>query len=560
MGETYMLEHSKKTIIWYICIHILLYYLWLISWENPNFLQVFVAKLFAISGQILAVLCVFYVYRRSEGRIKKIWFFLLIGIINYVVAELIWNYYELYLRVEIPFPGWFDLHYIIFYILFFTAIIYINKNTYFRKKLLVDALFFCATITLMSWILIFKPLLQGLDISLFLIIVTITYPTLDIAILFGLFATLLSTKLTFSKRVLSLFIIGSLLFIVLDFVYFYAVMHESLATIKFLSPLWTSALMLLGLAALYYSGDSDMEKVMGEVETIKTEFRNMNSRKELYLRIIPNIFLVLLLSVIYYNVFHRMNTIHHVVFILVIFLIFRQIIYIYENNKMMVEARQNEKLYIISQMAASIAHEIRNPLTVVNGFLQLLKKDKQTPKGHQKHYTLMLEELERSQVIITDYLSLAKPQLDKYEVINVKKEISFVLDMVSPYGTLHGIEIDNHTESSWYIYGNIAGFRQVLVNIIKNAIEASESGGKIGIYVYQNKSNITIKIRDYGKGMTQKQINQLGMPFYSTKDAGTGLGLTVCFNLIKNMDGLINISSKIGNGTCFELVFPEMKQ
>lgn len=231
-----------------------------------------------------------------------------------------------------------------------------------------------------------------------------------------------------------------------------------------------------------------------------------------------------------------------------------------EKEILLKELQRSEKQYIVGQLAASVAHEIRNPMTVIRGFLQLLLTPNQSvsSKTRDNYYQIMLTELDRAHHIINDYLSLAKPQAENVERVNLVTEINRVREMISSYAVLKGVTVvlNNQSKNEPCTIANKEKFTQVLVNILKNGIEATENGGKIEINIYSNYSNIYIDISDDGIGMTGEQIKHIGTPYYSTKEKGTGIGLMVCYNIIESMGGKITIKSEVNKGTTFTIIIP----
>lgn len=236
------------------------------------------------------------------------------------------------------------------------------------------------------------------------------------------------------------------------------------------------------------------------------------------------------------------------------------VVHLIENMKEQMELRQEllrtEKMNVVSQLAASVAHEIRNPMTSVRGFMQLMQKEDLT-KEQQMYISISIEELDRAQEIINQYLALAKPQTDQYETIDLTSTIQQSIDVMHSYAILNSIHIAQHVESSLKIEGLKLEIQQVLINIIKNAIEAIKSKGEIRIFAYKDINNfVCIEIKDNGVGMSKEQLKKLGSPYYSTKEKGTGLGLTVCHQIVKQMGGKITIHSELKKGTTFTIKLP----
>ncbi|MBK5501387.1 DUF4084 domain-containing protein [Peribacillus sp. TH14] len=220
--------------------------------------------------------------------------------------------------------------------------------------------------------------------------------------------------------------------------------------------------------------------------------------------------------------------------------------------------RKSEKLEIVSHLAASISHEVRNPLTVTKGFMQMLynQVDAATQKGY---LDIALKELDRAAEIINDYLMFAKPAIEQKEPIEAIKEIQQAVKVVMPLANMNAVQIimPEKEDINQIVLGERKKFQQCLINIIKNSIEAMPDGGVLRIRVSSHhQSEIFINICDAGRGMKQEQIDRLGEPYFTTKEKGTGLGLMVSYSIIKGMDGNISVESKIDQGTCFSIQLP----
>ncbi|MDR6553015.1 HAMP domain-containing sensor histidine kinase [Paenibacillus qinlingensis] len=214
----------------------------------------------------------------------------------------------------------------------------------------------------------------------------------------------------------------------------------------------------------------------------------------------------------------------------------------------------SEKMEMISSLAASVAHEVRNPLQVTRGFLQLVAA--RTDDKNREYMSIAIEELDRASVIITDFLTFAKPQLDEIVELNVSKEISQIEGIIVPLATLNGGRITVSVPADLHIYGNSSKLKQILINIIKNSIEAFQVDGQINIWAYKKNEEVFIHIKDNGEGIEPIQLAKLGEPYYSTKTKGTGLGLMVTFRLIEIMKGNIEFKSQKYAGTEVIMRFP----
>ncbi|WP_312111930.1 ATP-binding protein [Brevibacillus reuszeri] len=229
--------------------------------------------------------------------------------------------------------------------------------------------------------------------------------------------------------------------------------------------------------------------------------------------------------------------------------------YIRESYIIRIQVERSEKLNLISELAASVAHEVRNPLTVVRGFVQLLGEESKPQKN--EYIRLVLNELDRAEFIISDYLNLAKPQADVKSRLDIAVIAQEVSALMASYAVINGIEIVTSTKAQVYVYSNSSKVKQALMNLMKNGIEAmQECGGVLHIKVEQVDAFIVITIRDEGSGMSREQIAQIGLPFYSTKEKGTGLGLMVTCRIIESMQGSVQIKSELGKGTMATIRLP----
>lgn len=216
----------------------------------------------------------------------------------------------------------------------------------------------------------------------------------------------------------------------------------------------------------------------------------------------------------------------------------------------------SDKMEMISSLAASVAHEVRNPLQVTRGFLQLVAA--RTDDKNKEYMGIAIEELDRASVIITDFLTFAKPQFDELVDLNVSKEISQIEGIIVPLATLYGGRITVSVPNDLYIRGNASKLKQVLINIIKNSIEAFQVDGQIHIWAYKKNDEVYIHIKDNGEGIEPAKLIKLGEPYYSTKTKGTGLGLMITFRIIEAMQGHLEFKSQRYIGTEAIISFPSI--
>ena len=226
-------------------------------------------------------------------------------------------------------------------------------------------------------------------------------------------------------------------------------------------------------------------------------------------------------------------------------------------TKIQKELQRAEKMNAIGQLAASVAHEIRNPMTVVRGFLQIFQAKEHFSSEELMYVQLMIEELNRAEMIINDYLSLAKPDLDKIEKVDAGESAHKVMDLMNTFALMkQNITLKTEIDSEIVLKGNSNELKQVLINIVKNGIEAMRTGGVLTLKIYKQEEYGVFEVTDTGIGMSPEELARLGTAFYSLKEKGTGMGLMVCYQIVEKMKGQIDVISEKGNGTTFRVFIP----
>lgn len=263
-------------------------------------------------------------------------------------------------------------------------------------------------------------------------------------------------------------------------------------------------------------------------------------------------FLYLSFYLIYYLAFYM-------TYIALIFLIEK----LFKINKQFEEMIYRDKLTMIGQLTASIAHEIRNPLSTVRGFIQYLVQDT-TDKQFEKFSPLILEELDRTNDIITNYLKVARTEKFHLGEIALHRVINDCVLLMRPYASYSNVSIEWDKSEMIFIRGDEPHLKQAIMNIIKNAIESIDQNqkGTVTINLFEDpfKNNAELIIEDNGRGMDPEQLKQIGLPFYTTKSKGTGLGSMITNKIIREMNGTIEYESEPQKGTTVKLAFPIIKK
>ncbi|MCD1257539.1 PAS domain S-box protein [Paenibacillus athensensis] len=217
--------------------------------------------------------------------------------------------------------------------------------------------------------------------------------------------------------------------------------------------------------------------------------------------------------------------------------------------------RKSDKLSVAGQLAAGLAHEIRNPLTSLRGFLQLLQNEMQSK---QYYFEIMLSELDRINFIVSEFLVIAKPEAIQYKRSSLANILQSVIALLETQALLCNVELSLEIEEAIpELICSEKHLKQLFINLVKNAIEAIQKGGIIRLAVsMQDASHIRVRTRDNGCGIPDERVRQLGEPFYTTKEKGTGLGLMMCFKIVEAHKGTMHIESEIGVGTTIDVLLP----
>ncbi|CQR73000.1 ATP-binding protein [Sporomusa ovata] len=227
-----------------------------------------------------------------------------------------------------------------------------------------------------------------------------------------------------------------------------------------------------------------------------------------------------------------------------------------ERKFMEKEMSRMERLNLIGEMAAGIAHEIRNPLTTVRGFLQSFMRKKEFAQFDSR-LNLMITELDRANSIITEYLSLARNKLLDQSLQNMNTIVQKLLPL---------LESDALLNEKWIVTKlavdipdlllDAQEMRQLILNFVRNGLEAMLPGGQLTIGTYAEAEQVVLYIQDQGIGIPQEIEQKLGTPFVTTKENGTGLGLPICFSIANRHNAKIEVKTG-DSGTTFMVKFPQ---
>jgi two-component system sporulation sensor kinase B len=222
------------------------------------------------------------------------------------------------------------------------------------------------------------------------------------------------------------------------------------------------------------------------------------------------------------------------------------------------EVQNAGKLQVISDLTSVFAHEIRNPMQVTRGYLQLLNEPDLTDKK-KAYIQLSIEELDRANEIINDLLLFGKPSTINNERVNMGYQLQRVLNILNNFSISQNVTIITNISDDCWTNAIPQKLNQCLINILKNAIESMPNGGMIWVTCAPTSDGyIQISIKDQGIGMTKQEIDKLGSPFYSLKKSGTGLGMMISFQIIRSFQGKVRVTSEKEIGTEIFILLPKV--
>jgi PAS domain S-box-containing protein len=225
------------------------------------------------------------------------------------------------------------------------------------------------------------------------------------------------------------------------------------------------------------------------------------------------------------------------------------------------EAKRSERLSALGNLAAGVAHEIRNPLNAISITAQRLKSEFVPQKDKEEYISFIktiLDEIKRLDNIINQFLSLAKTQKLNLTSTDMCRFLNEVVDLVEIEAKEKNIQVTREIASLPAIKVDLGELKKAILNIILNGIQATPSGGTLSINAYLNDSqrDVLIKIKDSGIGIPKENLSKIFQPYFSTKEKGTGLGLSIAYRIISDHKGKIEVESELGKGTVFIVSLP----
>lgn len=206
------------------------------------------------------------------------------------------------------------------------------------------------------------------------------------------------------------------------------------------------------------------------------------------------------------------------------------------------EIARLDRLGLVGEMAASIGHEVRNPMTTVRGYLQLYQRRLASPED-KENFSIMIEEIDRANAIITEFLSLARDKTVDLKKNNLNEIIKVILPLIQADALHRGNNIYVEFGEIFELLLDEKEIRQCILNVVRNSLEAMPDGGVVKIKTYIEHESVILSICDEGKGIESHIFDKLGTPFFTTKESGTGLGLAVCYSIAARHKAKISVET-----------------
>jgi PAS domain S-box-containing protein len=225
-----------------------------------------------------------------------------------------------------------------------------------------------------------------------------------------------------------------------------------------------------------------------------------------------------------------------------------------ERKKYQQEIARLDRLELMGKIAGGIAHEIRNPMTVVRGYLQMLQFKEEFASQHQRFET-MIGEIDRANAIITEFLSLAKDKPEEMKRQNINSIVAALVPLIQADVAKNQVAVSVDLAEVPDVNLDEKEIRQVVLNLVRNGLEAMPQNGKLTIKTSSMQDRVILSIKDQGTGIPPEVLEKLGTPFFTTKETGTGLGLSICYRIAESHNARIEVETG-KNGTTFMVSFP----
>jgi signal transduction histidine kinase len=223
----------------------------------------------------------------------------------------------------------------------------------------------------------------------------------------------------------------------------------------------------------------------------------------------------------------------------------------------LLELERSHRLSLVGQMAAGVAHEIKNPLASIQGAVEIITSPQSSSEDRREFQDIVTKEINRIDGTIKGFLQFARQKDFEAKRFNLSSLTAAGVKQVEPQAALKGVAAKVEIEENIFIEADAEKIQQVLLNLLLNAIDASHKGSLVLVSLSStDESEVELSVSDQGEGISRDEISKIFDPFYSTKPSGTGLGLAIVKSIIDNHGATINVTSELGRGTKFTIIFP----
>ena len=227
-----------------------------------------------------------------------------------------------------------------------------------------------------------------------------------------------------------------------------------------------------------------------------------------------------------------------------------------EIKELQEKAREMERLALLGRVVAEISHEIKNPLMMIGGFANQLFRNMKEEKAKKK-LRIIIDEVKRLEKLLASIKEYYSPPPPTKNKINISKMLKDISSLIKGECKERGIELNiNIAYDELYVIGNEEKLKQVIINILRNGMDAMRNGGKLYLSSHSSGNNVEIRITDTGRGIPEKIQDKIFMPFFTTKSFGSGLGLGISKKIIEDHNGSLTFETKQGKGTTFIVKLP----
>lgn len=224
--------------------------------------------------------------------------------------------------------------------------------------------------------------------------------------------------------------------------------------------------------------------------------------------------------------------------------------------------KEVERFAFLGRLSAALAHEVRNPGTAVVGFLQLvervLEQEAEIDRGQARQWIKIARgEMDRIMQLVTEFLMLSRPDRTSPGCVDLSRVAREVVEALGPKAVARSIELHFASSEAVNVVGNAQSLRQAVMNLVINALESTDPGGRIEVEVAPTGEKVAVSVKDTGAGIDPEHLAEIFEPFFTTKDSGTGLGLAISQKIIRDHGGAITVESQPGHGSIFKVKLPK---